>query len=49
MQAFKIEDCNTTHLSKRDYTVILNKACHLRNEEMLKTSASEIKCARIKK
>ena len=43
-----IEDWNTTHMSKKDYTALLNKACHLRNEEMLRASASEIKCARIK-
>ena len=43
-----IEDCNTTRLSKTDYIAILNKACHSKNEEILRASASEVKCARMK-
>ena len=44
----KIEDCNITKLSKKEYTAILNEACHKKNEDILRASASEVKCARIK-
>ena len=43
-----IEDCNSSNLSKRDYLVLLDQACHKKNEEMLRSSASDTKCARIK-
>ena len=43
-----IEDCNLTQLSKRDYKLILTKACHTKNEQILRATASEVKCSRIK-
>ena len=38
-----------TQLSKRDYKIILTKACHTKNEQILRATASEVKCSRIKK
>ena len=43
-----IEDCNTSHMRKKEYLALLDRACHLKNEEILRSSASEKKCERIK-
>ena len=48
-EELKIEDCNTTQMSKNDYRTILVKACHAKNEQMLQSTASEVKCGRITK
>ena len=43
-----IEDCNTTSMSKTDYRVLVTQACHAKNAERLRSTASETKCGRIK-
>ena len=37
-----------TLLSKREYKIILNKACHTKNEQILRATASDVKCSRIR-
>ena len=44
-QYLGIEDCNQTSQNKEDYKRTLIQACHLRNEERLRTQG-EGKCAR---
>ena len=44
-----IEDCNITKLNKNQYSIVLNKACHKKNEEIIRLLASSIKCDRMKK
>jgi hypothetical protein len=43
-----IEDCNSTCLNKTDYKSLLIKACHVKNEEMLRLQATETKGARMR-
>ena len=43
-----IEDCNITQLSKKEYKIMLTKACHAKNEQKLGETASEVICSRIK-
>ena len=43
-----ITDCNITTLSKQKYRKIVTDACHERNRQMLLSSATEVKCARMK-
>ena len=47
-QELNIENCNLTLLNKREYKVILTKACHIKNEQILRATASEVKCNRIR-
>ena len=37
-----------TLLSKREYKIMLTKACHIQNEKLLRATFSEVKCNRIK-
>ena len=43
----RIEDCNITQLGKIKYKEYVTEACHILNEERLRSKASDIKCARI--
>ena len=43
----RIEDCNITQVGKIKYREYVTEACHILNEERLRSKASEIKCARI--
>ena len=47
-EELKIEDCNSTTLSKAKYKILVMKACHLKNEERLRLKASGLKCERMK-
>ena len=47
-EELNIEDCNLTLLSKKEYKIILTKACHIQNETTLRATDSEVKCYRIK-
>ena len=47
-QELNIEDCNLTLLNKREYKIILTKGCHIKNEQILRATASEVKCNRIR-
>ena len=42
-----IEDCNQTRLGKQKYKDIVVAACHMKNEETLRSTATEGKCHRI--
>ena len=42
-----IEDCNITQIGKTKYREYVTQACHIGNEERLRSAASDIKCARI--
>ena len=42
-----IEDCNQTRLGKKQYREIVVAACHKKNEETLRSKATEGKCYRI--
>ena len=41
------EDCNITQIGKIKYREYVSQACHVLNEERLRSQASDIKCARI--
>ena len=43
----KIEDCNSTLMSRTDYRTVTTRACNRLNEERLRLRASEVKCGRI--
>ena len=45
--SLKIEDCNITQIGRNKYREYVTKACHILNEERLRSQASDIKCARI--
>ena len=45
--SLKIEDCNITQIGRNKYREYVTKACHILNEERLRSEASSIKCARI--
>ena len=42
-----VTDCNSTTFSKHKYRKIVTEACHKRNKQMLLSSATEVKCARM--
>ena len=43
-----IEDCNTTSMNKCKYRQLLTQACHEKNIQILRATATEVKCGRIK-
>ena len=43
-----IEDCNSTSMSKTDFRQLVTEACHTKNAARLRSTASEVKCGRIK-
>ena len=45
-QYLQIKDCNQTNIYKDDYRKLLLQACHMKNEEKLRTVANG-KCARL--
>ena len=45
--SLRIEDCNITQISRNKYRQYVTDACHILNEERLRSEASSIKCARI--
>ena len=44
-----IEDCNTTLLFKTKYRKLVTAACQERNKQLLKSTATAVKCSRIQK
>ena len=43
----RIENCNITQVGKIKYREYVTEACHILNEERLRSKTSDVKCARI--